>query len=204
MSISLKMSIVGPGDLPLAARSLGAPVRASFAEIYDSCAKFVWRVLLRLGVPDASVEDVVQEVFLVIHRRLPEFRAHSTTRTWVYGIAVRVARNHRRTQTRRRLGTLAIDGSVELTRLPEHPDRAPDALLAKAEAAQLLNHVLGELDDELREVFVLAELEEMTAQEIALTLDVNSNTISSRLRTARRAFDHALGRARARDEWRVR
>jgi RNA polymerase sigma-70 factor (ECF subfamily) len=147
---------------------------------------------------------VVQEVFLVVHRRLPEFQARSTARTWVYAIAVRVARNHRRTQHRRRLGTSAMDGSIEVALFPEAADRRPDALLAKAEAARLVNRLLNELEDDLLEVFVLSELEELTAHEIAEALAVNANTVSSRLRAARRAFDQALCRARARDEWRIR
>src|SRR5262249_17392590 len=158
----------------------------NFVEIYDAWAKFVWRTLLRLGVQQGAVEDVVQEVFLVVHRRLPEFRARSTPRTWVYGIAVRVARNHRRTQHRRRLGPSAMDSSVEPALLPAHSGSAPDAMLEKAEAANLVNRLLNELEDHLREVFVLSELEEMTAHEIAEALDVNANTVYSRLRAARR------------------
>ena len=179
------------------------PAIPTFCEIYDQSAKFVGRALSRLGIADAAIEDVMQEVFMVVHRRLPEFQARSSVRTWIYGIAVRVARNHRRLQARRRIGTTAIDPSIEPATLAERSDRAPDAALAKVEAARLVNRLLNELDDELREIFVLNELEEMSAPEIGEALALNTNTVYSRLRAARRAFEDALARAKARDEWRL-
>ncbi len=186
-----------------APNSSGRAAVPAFADVYDETAAFVWRALWRLGVPDAAVEDVVQEVFLIVHRRLGEFEGRSSVRTWVYGIAVRVARAHRRTTMRRpALSTATAD--VELERLREDPARAPDALLEKAQATELLSVLLDQLDADLREVFVLAELEEMSAVEIGDVLGLRPNTVSSRLRLARRDFDRALTRERARDEWRIR
>jgi RNA polymerase sigma-70 factor (ECF subfamily) len=176
--------------------------RPTFASLYDEHARFVWRALVRLGVASADVEDVVQEVFLVIHRRLADFRDESALRTWVYGIAVHVARNYRRTGVRRHEGK--SDDAEQAERLPETSDRAPDALLARAQAAELLIQLLQELDQDSREVFVFAELEEMTAVEIGEILSLSPNTVSSRLRIARRVFDQAVRRNRARDEWRLR
>src|SRR6186713_2887600 len=68
----------------------------AFAEVYESCAKLVWRNLRRLGVPEAALEDAAQDVFLVVHRRLSEFEGRSTLRTWIFGIVLRVAARHRR------------------------------------------------------------------------------------------------------------
>jgi RNA polymerase sigma-70 factor, ECF subfamily len=185
---------------------LGAPMtattRPSFEALYDDYARFVFRALVRLGVRGSDVEDVVQEVFLVIHRRLGEFREESSYKTWVYGVAVHVARNHRRTVVRRHLDD-GDDGEQTL-HVAETADRGPDALLAKAQAAELLIVLLQELDQDSREVFVLAELEEMTAVEIGEVLSLSPNTVSSRLRIARRAFDQAVRRSRARDQWRLR
>ncbi|MDF2698023.1 MAG: polymerase sigma factor RpoE, partial [Labilithrix sp.] len=143
-------------------------------------------------------------VFLVVHRRLSEFERRSTLRTWIFGIAIHVTRRHRRTLVRRRLAGSAHEADVETTTLPDHPERAPDALLARAQAIELLGLLLDELDDDLREVFVLADIEEMTVPEIAEIVGANANTVYSRLRTARRAFEQALTRARARDQWRLR
>lgn len=181
----------------------GDPATLDFGEVYDETSEFVWRSVGRLGVPEAAIEDVVQEVFVVVHRRLPEFERRSSVRTWVYGIAVRVARTYRRTMVRRPLAS-SDAANAELEALPDHPSRGPAALLEKVEAARLLSVVLDQLDGDLREVFVLAELEEMTAIEIGAVLGISPNTVSSRLRLARRDFDRALTRERARDEWRMR
>jgi RNA polymerase sigma-70 factor, ECF subfamily len=192
-----------------AAKGAGTDVRGAlatplFVELYDAHARFVWRAVLRLGVSADAIEDVVQEIFLVVHRRLADFEQRSSARTWIYGIALRVARGHRRTLARRHLTAASGREELEPLAMPEDPARAPDALLEKSEAAQLVLALLDELDDEHREIFVLAELEEMTLGEIAEILGGNTNTIASRLRAARRAFDAALARARARDEWRIR
>jgi RNA polymerase sigma-70 factor (ECF subfamily) len=175
----------------------------AFADVYDLTAELVWRAVGRLGVPEPAVEDVVQEVFLVVHRRLAEFEGRSSVRTWVYGIAVHAARAHRRTMVRRPLAAQGAAG-VEPETLRDDPRREPDALLERAQATQLLGVLLDQLEPDLREVFVLAELEEMTAAEIGEVLGISPNTVSSRLRLARRDFDRALTRERARDEWRIR
>ncbi len=176
----------------------------AFADLYDAHASFVFRVVLRLGVGRDAVEDVVQEIFLVVHRRLEEFEQRSKIRTWIYGIAVRVARTYRRTLARKHLNPENGREELESHVLADDATRAPDAVLEKAQAAELVVTILEELDDELREVFVLAELEEMTAIEMGEVLGVSANTVASRLRLARRDFDRALTRARARDEWRMR
>ncbi|RYE87168.1 MAG: RNA polymerase sigma factor [Myxococcales bacterium] len=180
-----------------------AEPRPSFVEVYESTAEYVWRTVGHLGVAEAAVEDVVQEVFLVVHRRLAEFEGRSSVRTWVYGIAVHVARSHRRAVGRRPPPAAASPlGDPDV--LGDDPRQGPDALLERAQAALLVDELLDQLDADLREVFVLAELEEMTATEIGDVLGLNPNTVSSRLRLARRDFNRALGRARARDEWRIR
>ena len=74
--------------------------------------------------------------------------------------------------------------------------------MAEREAVRTLHTILDELDDEKREVFVLAELEQMTVPEIADAVEANVNTVYSRLRAARREFDQAVLRHRAREQWR--
>src|SRR5262245_35620338 len=78
-----------------------APPALSFEAVYDEHAETVSRGLRRLGVPDASVDDALQDVFVVVHRRLGEFEGRSTLRTWLFGIALGVARNYRRSARRR-------------------------------------------------------------------------------------------------------
>lgn len=162
-------------------------------EVYESCFDFVWRSARRMGVAEAAVDDVVQEVFLVAHRRLGDFEGRSSVKTWLFSILLRVVSDYRRTL--RRKGGLAS--------LPEEL-RADDAecpaeRTEQREAVRLLHALLATLDDDKRAVFVLAELEQLTAPEIAEALGVNLNTVYSRLRAARRDFEKALERHRARE-----
>ncbi len=154
---------------------------------------FVWQSARRLGVNTSAIDDVVQDVFLVVHRRLPDFAGRSSIKTWLFGITLRVAQDHRRRARRKR-----VDESLDdVTIRDDHANPMQDA--EKAEAVRLLYSLLDELDDEKREVFVLAELEQMTAPEMADALETNVNTIYSRLRAARSAFNEAVVRHKARD-----
>src|SRR5258706_15481952 len=67
----------------------------SFESVYDGFFPYIWRSVQRLGVPPSQADDVVQEIFIIVHRRLPEFEGRATLKTWLYGIALRVARAHR-------------------------------------------------------------------------------------------------------------
>jgi len=178
------------------------PVRPSFAEVYDDYFSFVWRSARALGVPEAAVDDVTQEIFVTVHRRLEAFEGRSSIRTWIYGIARNVVRAHRREQRRHEPGT--GPEPVDPDSLGDAPERTPEHDAARAQAARLVVRLLDALDDEKREVFVLAELEQLTAQEIADMLEENLNTVYSRLRLAREAFAAAAARHRARDAWRTK
>jgi RNA polymerase sigma-70 factor (ECF subfamily) len=170
-----------------------------FETVYDSYFPYVWRSVQRLGVPASQVDDAVQEVFIVVHRRLGEFEARSPIKTWLYAIALRVARAHR-AKNRRARDEAGLD-DVQIS-APEAT--RPDSVASSAEAARLVQALLDGLDDDQREVFVLAELEQLSAPEIARALDVKLNTVYSRLRLARAAFAAAADRHRARDGWRTR
>jgi RNA polymerase sigma-70 factor (ECF subfamily) len=191
---------------PEARSRSGIEVRApaeplAFGEVYRTHFPFVWRSARGLGVAPAALDDVVQEIFVVVHRRLPEFEGRSTLRTWIGGIALNVVRRHRR--------ALARKSPHELTRdEPADPDglrteaRDPYEAAELAEGTRLLQHLLDQLDDEKREILVLAELEELPVPEIAEALDLKLNTAYSRLRLARQEFEQALARHRAHDVWR--
>jgi RNA polymerase sigma-70 factor (ECF subfamily) len=139
------------------------------------------------------VDDVVQEVFVVAHRRLSSFEGRSSVKTWLFGILIRVVSDYRRTL--RRKGGLAPLPEVLVDEAGEHPE----ALAERKQKVRVLHDLLDELDDDKRAVFVLAELEQMTAPEIVEALGVNLNTVYSRLRAARKGFDAALRRYRARE-----
>src|SRR6185369_18089829 len=89
----------------------GLSVRA----VFDEHARYVWRALRHLGIPEADVEDLCQEVFVVVQRKLAEFEGRSELRTWLYGICLRVAADHRRrAYVRRELPTaeLTLDATA--------------------------------------------------------------------------------------------
>ncbi|WP_441290787.1 RNA polymerase sigma factor [Sorangium sp. KYC3313] len=163
------------------------PASLDFDAVYDEHADFVWRNLRRLGVSEASLDDAFQDVFVVVHRRLGEFEPRSSVKAWLFAILCRVARDHRRL-VRRKGGLEELPGGVA--------DRAPGPAerLEQVEALKLVDALLAELDDDKRAVLVMAEIEELSAPEIAAALDVKLNTVYSRLRAARREFELALAR----------
>ena len=184
-----------------------APVtdQPCFEDVYAEHFAFAWRSVRRLGVDSSAVEDVVQEIFLVVHRRLVDFEARASMKTWLFGIVLRVVRDHRRSLRRKPAqlgGKATMDPDVE--RVRDTRERGPHEQAVERQAVEALHAILDELDDERREVFVLSELEGMTVPEIAEAVEANVNTVYSRLRAARREFDQAVGRHQARDEWRTR
>jgi RNA polymerase sigma-70 factor, ECF subfamily len=159
----------------------------SFSELYRDYFDFTWLSLRRLGVPLSQVNDATQELFLVVHRRLGDFEGRSSIRTWLFSIAVRIASQYRRTA--RRHPELPLTEEV-----PASDATDPHEATAQGQQLRLLYELLGQLDDDKRAVFVLAELEQMTAPEIADALSIKLNTVYSRLRAARRDFDSAVAR----------
>ncbi len=153
-----------------------------FDDLYERHVDAVWRLLARAGVPSSDLEDAVQEVFLVAHRKLPEFRGDSQPKTWLFSIGLRVAKDARR-RLARKGGTEPLDAHPRL----ESDQRLEEQTMQRQRFEQLLR-LLDALDDDLREVFVLAELEELSAPEIATVTGHNVNTVYSRMRTARLRF----------------
>jgi RNA polymerase sigma-70 factor (ECF subfamily) len=173
---------------------------ADFDAFYREHFRFVWRIVRRLGIDGHQVDDAVQDVFLVVHRRLGDFEGRSAAKTWLYGIVRRVVADHRRT-LRRKPGhdTAAAPPESDLDAITGG-EPSPQASVEQAERVRLLHRLLGELDEDKCEVFILSELEGLTMAEIAEALDVNANTIASRLRAARREFEAALDRATRADD----
>jgi RNA polymerase sigma-70 factor (ECF subfamily) len=148
---------------------------------------FIWRSLRRLGVAPADVDDSTQQVFLIAARKLDSIR-HGCERRFLFQTALRVASEHRRAVRRRaELGGGAEDSLVDSAPL------APELLEMRQARAQL-DAILDEMPFDLRTVFVLFELDEMTAPEIAALLDIPIGTVASRLRRARAAFSAAANR----------
>lgn len=158
-----------------------------FAEFYEQNFDFVWRTVRYLGLHDSSLDDAVQDTFVVAHRRFDDFDARSSRRTWLFAIAMRVVSAYRRSQRRRQR---LLD---EARRVTPAVSSTPFERVAHADMAQMLARALDRLPEAQRAVFVLADLEHVSAPEIARALDVKLNTVYSRLRGARAAVARELG-----------
>jgi RNA polymerase sigma-70 factor (ECF subfamily) len=174
-----------------AAPPVGAPVTPTFDEVYDEHFAFVWRTVLNRGVPAAGVDDVVQEVFVVVHRKLAGFEGRSSIRTWLAGVVRRVVADHVRKRGNAPIGDEPLES--------ESPSAGPGPAeeLDQKAAAKLLDELLARMPEAQREVFILHEIEELTGREIAEVVGANENTVHTRLRAARRIFENGVARLRA-------
>lgn len=161
------------------ASAAGTGMSEALAEAYEAHFDFVWRSLRRLGVPAEGLEDAAQDVFVVAARKIHEFEGRARLRTWLFAIAQRVAMRKRRDAFRHRRRTEAV--SAEQAHLPGRSDP-----MSARDAAAILAAMLEQLDEGQRLVFVLVEIEGMTAVEVAESLGANVNTVYSRLRSARK------------------
>jgi RNA polymerase sigma-70 factor (ECF subfamily) len=162
----------------------------SLAAIYDEHFDFIWRNARRLGVPDAQADDVVQDVFIVVQRRIKDFDGRVPLRAWVFGILVRVVRDYRRSFRRKGSRCVPLEeaaGSHGMSAAASDPN--PGELAERSERIRLLDTLLDRLDEGKRTVLVLSELEQWTLREIAEFMGSNINTVHSRLRAAKRDFE---------------
>jgi RNA polymerase sigma-70 factor, ECF subfamily len=164
------------------------PECLDFAAVFERHHDFVWRSLGYLGVAKHAVDDATQDVFIVVHRRFADYDPATPLRSWLFGIARRIADKYR--------VRLAKSGALRL--LPDPHAPLPDEALARREAAELFEGFLASLPVEQREVFILGDLEGLRAPEIATAIDAKLNTVYSRLRLARAAFERVVARHRAR------
>lgn len=171
-----------------------------FQAVYREHFRFVWRSLRRMGVAEANLDDVAQEVFLIVYRKLPTFEARSSLRTWLFGIAFRVASDHRRRPEQKLRVAASSEPGEEL------PDLGPGPLesLEQRDRARLLESLLATLDEKKRAILILADLEGFSAPEISESLGIKLNTVYSRLRLAREDFSAAVARLKAQQERRER
>ncbi|MDF2695559.1 MAG: polymerase sigma factor RpoE [Labilithrix sp.] len=165
------------------------PTSAQLGELFRSHAQFIGRSLRRLGVPASDVEDAVQEVFVIVSRKM-EMIAEGAERSFLYGTAMRVASNARRVD--RRAQTRRSDEPVDETAVEIDPRPTAEEMIHQRQARATLDTVLETMSVEMRAVFTLFELEEMTTAEIASLLGVPVGTVSSRLWRAREHFDRQV------------
>jgi RNA polymerase sigma-70 factor (ECF subfamily) len=155
-------------------------VRLQTATVYDAYAPFVWRSLQRMGVPESDLDDALQEVFIVVHRKLAQYDAErAKLSTWLFGITLNIARKHRSR------GRLTLGADLDATPC-ERP--CQDTQLQRQQQAERLNLVLGKMRPEHSATFVMFELEGLSCQEIADLTGVPVGTVYSRLHKARDQF----------------
>ena len=170
------------------ASSLARVDEARLRRIVSAHFDVLWRFLRRLGIPEGDVDDAVHEVILVLARKLDQVQSQSE-RSFVLSTAFRVASDMRRQIKRRR----EVPEVALFER--ESPELDPEALAEQRRLARLLAQVLEQLSLELRDVFVLYELEDFTMAEIAAALEVPPGTVASRLRRGREAFERLAAQA---------
>jgi RNA polymerase sigma-70 factor (ECF subfamily) len=165
----------------------------SFEAVYRAHAKTVARWAMRLLGPGGDFDDVVQDVFLVVRRRLPQFRGDAEIATWLYEITVRVAQESRRRArwwswaTGRGQSPSRGQMRVEFMPPPEMPPD-PQALLEARERTRVLYRLLDELGEAYRTTFILFELEGLSGERIAEITGTRLSTVWVRLTRARRRF----------------
>jgi RNA polymerase sigma-70 factor (ECF subfamily) len=164
--------VAAPADVP------------RFAALYRSHFGFTWSCLRRLGVPAAGIDDAAQELWVTAHRRLDQLHDARAARSWLYGIARRVASHHRRAEHRHRRKLEAVTHT-----------RARTGAESTRESALIVEAILDTLEPRVREAFVLSELEGWTAPEIAKATGANANTIYWRVRVARQELASQLAAA---------
>jgi RNA polymerase sigma-70 factor (ECF subfamily) len=171
----------------------------TFRAVYDQHFDFVWSCTRRLGVPLEAIDDVVQEIFIVVHSRLKTLERPASLRSWLYSVVRRTVSTYHRaqhTRTARESSDHPFDESADALQ------PSPLDLAVLKDKMELLWRVLGRLDPAKREVLILAELEEMSAPEIAEAVGIPLNTAYSRLRLARAEFNEAFLRDAAQRETR--
>lgn len=169
-----------PGPLAEDPSAQTSAADREFEAVYREHVGFVWRNLRRLGVPEPEIEDAAHEVFLVVLRRLPQFDGSAAITTWLYAITRGIASNRRRGDLRRQR---------RHAEAPEPgPAEGPGEWLERSQAAATVARFLASLTPEQRVVFELFEIEGLRAHEVGAALDLNVNTVYTRLRAARARF----------------
>jgi RNA polymerase sigma-70 factor (ECF subfamily) len=158
--------------------------------VYEEHARFVWLTLQRMGVWPADLDDVAHDVFVVVHRRLDSFDNTSRMTTWLFGICLRVASNHRR-RRRRTPSEAALRARM---RDEAAVPASADQMVARRQDRATAERVLAELSVEKRAVFTMFEIEGLSCQEISELMGIRIGTVYSRLHAARNQIEAIVSR----------
>ena len=198
-SAAVRSELPHTGSPLVSAVVIGSPPK--FADIYANYFRFVWSTARYMGVETTALDDVVQDVFVIIYERVHTLQQREALRSWIYGIVRRVVLTHHRTQRSalHKAEELLVNADLIHPELP-----TPQQVTEESERAKLFWSLVSVLDARKREVFLLAEFEEMTAPEIAKLANLPLNTVYSRLRAAREELEEALRRHIVRTQQRAR
>ena len=157
--------------------------------MFELESPYALRTLRRLGVTERDVEDMAHEVFVAVHRELPNYDRTRPIRPWLFAFCFRIASHYRRKH--RRETVQDVTGDVI------DPSDTPDALLDRERKRRLVLLALDELELDRRAVFVLHDIDGFTCEAIADSLEIPLGTVYSRLRRAREEFSAKMRRLQA-------
>ena len=186
-------------DAPFPCQKTTLESSKEFTAIYREHSPVVLRMARRLGIPEAGLDDVCQDVFLTVYKRIGDFQARSSLRTWILGILYNVVLVHRRTAMRKNASARSV-GQADPDSLPNRGDN-PESRASQRQAIRLADIALNKIEESKRKVLLLAEFEELSLLEIAQSLDANINTVATRLRTARKEFANLADKQHAKKSW---
>lgn len=194
-------SLLGAGGPPDPEGGLVRRLKCREPEAFDQLLERyqtpIYGFVYRLLDDPADTPDVVQEVFLKVFRKIDDFRGDSTLKTWVYRIAVHEASNRRRWFARHRRQEFSIDGLDEQTPGWERirdSGATPFDRVARIEQRDIVDDALHELDERLRAAVVMRDLQGLSYNEIADSLEVSLGTVKSRILRGREALKAAVDR----------
>jgi RNA polymerase sigma-70 factor (ECF subfamily) len=157
-------------------------LRQLVQEHYD----FIWRLLARLNVSGAEVDDAAQQVFMVLVSREGLTIKVGSERAFLYGVALRVAKEFRR-KSQSQMNHITPDPEALIDRTHD-----AEAVAERSQARRQLDRILEQMPDNLKEAFILFELDDMSVPQIAELLAIPTGTVASRLRRARAHFQRAV------------
>jgi RNA polymerase sigma-70 factor (ECF subfamily) len=184
---------VAPTDQQLVARVQKGDSRA-FDMLVLKYQHRIFSLISRYVNDQDEVQDVAQEAFIKAYRALPRFRGESAFYTWLYRIAINTAKNHLVSQSRRPPSSDVDAQDAEQFQVDTRlKDRAsPEHELLKEEIERTIHDAISELPDDLRVAITLREMEGMSYEDIATTMDCPIGTVRSRIFRAREAIDGRL------------
>ena len=153
----------------------------AFEQVYKAYAPFVYNVAYRMVEAREDAEEVVQEVFIIVHQKLGSFMFRSSLKTWIYRITSNCAINLLNKRTRDTKGKVDIDDALRF--VSTEPETK--LIIEKEDINYKLNVLLQQLNSEEKACIILRNIEGLSYEEIAKSLKVNLNTVRTRLKRGR-------------------